>query len=82
MYQKNIKEQIAPASITKLMTAILLLDSYSIDEKVNLQIDDPNIEGKIAYFKNNKTMKRIKTKNALDNKMRLFFIHSTDGILE
>ena len=57
MYQKNIKEQIAPASITKLMTAILLLDAYSIDEKVNLQIDDPNIEGKIAYFKNNKTMK-------------------------
>ena len=56
MYQKNIKEQIAPASITKLMTAILLLDSYSIDDTVNLQIDDPNIKGKIAYFKPNVTM--------------------------
>ena len=56
MYASNINAKIAPASITKLMTAILLLDNYKINDEISVKINKQNIEGKIAYMQDNQRM--------------------------
>ena len=56
MFSKNINERIAPASITKLMTAILFLEKYGINEQLTIKIENNNIAGKIAYLESNKLM--------------------------
>ena len=56
MYSSNINTKIAPASITKLMTAILLLDNYKINDEISIKINKQNIEGKIAYMQDKQVM--------------------------
>ena len=57
MYQSNIHEPIAPASLTKIMTAIILLDNYGINETIEVNVIDNDIRGKIAYIQDNQLMK-------------------------
>ena len=56
MYSKNSDKQIAPASITKLMTAILLLENYGINDQIVIKISDSGIRGKIANLTNGESM--------------------------
>jgi len=56
MYSMNSDKQIAPASITKLMTAIILLENYKINEKIDIKITDNEIKGKIAYLANGESL--------------------------
>ena len=56
MYSMNPDKQIAPASITKLMTAIILLENYKINEKIDIKITDNEIKGKIAYLANGESL--------------------------
>ena len=56
MYSMNSDKQIAPASITKLMTAILLLENYEINDQIVVKIIDSDIRGKIANLSNGETI--------------------------
>lgn len=56
MYSKNINEKIAPASLTKLMTAIILLDKYEMNDNIEIKIVDNEIKGKIAYLEDGQLM--------------------------
>ncbi len=51
MYGKNIDKSIAPASITKLMTALLLYENYPLNHEF-ITSYPPNYEhsGKVAYI--------------------------------
>tara|TARA_Y100000590_G_scaffold373468_1_gene437191 strand:- start:528 stop:1466 length:939 start_codon:yes stop_codon:yes gene_type:complete len=57
MYQNNINETIAPASLTKIMTAIILLDHYDINDTIEVSVTKNDIKGKIAYIQDNQSMK-------------------------
>lgn len=37
LYEKNADKQMAPASITKMMTALVALDAYSLDDVIKVQ---------------------------------------------
>ena len=51
MFKKNINEPIAPASITKLMTALILYENYSLNDLVTISYPNfYNYEGKVAYL--------------------------------
>ena len=51
MYKKNINEPISPASITKLMTALILYEKNELNELVSIKYPDSyNFEGKVAYL--------------------------------
>ena len=51
MFKKNINEPIAPASITKLMTALILYENYSLNDLVTVSYPNfYNFEGKVAYL--------------------------------
>ena len=51
MFKKNINEPIAPASITKLMTALILYENYSLNDIVTISYPNfYNFEGKVAYL--------------------------------
>ena len=51
MFKKNINEPIAPASITKLMTALILYEYYSLNDVVTISYPNfYNFEGKVAYL--------------------------------
>ncbi len=51
MYKKNINEPIAPASITKLMTALILYENYELNDTVFISYPNSyNFEGKVAYL--------------------------------
>ncbi len=51
MYEKNINETISPASLTKLMTALLLYENNELSENVTISYPDSyNFEGKVAYL--------------------------------
>ncbi len=50
LYQKNIDEKLPIASITKLMSAIVVLDNYDLDRVVEVSkkaVDAPEIVGKL-----------------------------------
>ena len=54
LYSKNIEAKIYPASITKLMTAAVFLDYYSINETINTKFPEGyTYEGKVANIKEN-----------------------------
>ncbi len=57
MYSSNIHEPIAPASLTKIMTAVILLDNYDINDYIEVKIINNDIKGKIAYIESNQSMK-------------------------
>ena len=51
LYKKNINEPISPASITKLMTALILYENNELNELISINYPDSyNFEGKVAYF--------------------------------
>ena len=51
LYDKNINEPISPASITKLMTALLLYENSNLDDLVTISYPkDYSFEGKVAYL--------------------------------
>ena len=51
MYSKNIDEEIAPASITKIMTALVLLDYFDFDENITTSLPEDYVyDGKVAYI--------------------------------
>ena len=51
LYKKNINEPISPASITKLMTALILYENNELNELVSISYPDTYIfEGKVAYL--------------------------------
>lgn len=57
MYSKNIDVQIAPASITKIMTALVFLDHFEFEDLITISLPE-NYEyaGKVAYLKNGVTI--------------------------
>ena len=53
MYEKNIDMRISPASLTKLMTALILFENYALAEELTVSLPSNYIyEGKVAYLKN------------------------------
>ena len=53
MYAKNINKKIFPASLTKLMTALLLIDKYNLTDEIEINLpEDYLYEGKVAYLTN------------------------------
>ena len=52
MYFKNINEIIAPASLTKLMTSLILIENYNLSDYIDISLPSDYIyEGKVAYLK-------------------------------
>ena len=52
MYFKNINESIAPASLTKLMTSLILIENYNLSDYIEISLpSDYLYEGKVAYLK-------------------------------
>ena len=52
MYFKNIDEIIAPASLTKLMTSLILIENYNLSDYIEISLPSDYIyEGKVAYLK-------------------------------
>ena len=45
LYDKNMKEPLAPASTTKIMTALLTIEKCKLDEQVTVGKNPPNAEG-------------------------------------
>ena len=57
MFSNNADEPIAPASLTKLMTALLLLDSYNLGDFIEINFPDNYVyEGKVAYLESGQQM--------------------------
>ena len=51
LYKKNINDPISPASITKLMTALILYENSELDDMVSISYPDPyDFQGKVAYL--------------------------------
>ena len=52
MYSKNINATIAPASLTKLMTSLILIENYNLSDYIEISLPSDYIyEGKVAYLK-------------------------------
>ena len=57
MYFKNINEIIAPASLTKLMTSLILIENYNLSDYIEISLPSDYIyEGKVAYLKTGQKM--------------------------
>ena len=57
MYFKNINATIAPASLTKLMTSLILIENYNLSDYVEISLPSDYIyEGKVAYLKSGQKM--------------------------
>ena len=57
MYFRNINEIIAPASLTKLMTSLILIENYNLSDYIEISLPSDYIyEGKVAYLKPNQRM--------------------------
>ena len=57
MFSNNADEPIAPASLTKLMTALLLLDSYNLGDFIEIDFPENYVyEGKVAYLESGQQM--------------------------
>ena len=57
MYFKNINDLIAPASLTKLMTSLILIENYNLTDYIEISLPSDYVyEGKVAYLKSNQRM--------------------------
>ena len=57
MYYRNINEIIAPASLTKLMTSLILIENYNLSDYIEISLPSDYIyEGKVAYLKSGQKM--------------------------
>lgn len=52
IWEKNSEVQMAPASMTKMMTAILVIENLSMDTVVTVDKDTVNTGGNVIYMKN------------------------------
>ncbi len=50
LYSKNADEKLAPASTTKLMTALVALDTYDLNEKIKIPADCTEIDSTKAWI--------------------------------
>ena len=72
MYSKNLDKRISQASLTKLMTALILYESFEINEKVNISIPDTyTYDGKVAYLKDNELL-------SVEQLLKLLLIYSAN----
>ena len=56
-YSKNINATIAPASLTKLMTSLILIENYNLSDYIEISLPSDYIyEGKVAYLKSGQKM--------------------------
>lgn len=53
IYEKAADKQQFPASITKIMTALLVLEKMELNKKVKIGANVPKTEGKSGHFKEN-----------------------------
>ncbi len=49
MYFKNINESIAPASLTKLMTSLILIENYNLSDYIEISL--PSLEEQKVIIK-------------------------------
>ena len=57
MFTSNADERISPASLTKLMTALLIVDSYNLRDFIEINFPDEYVyEGKVAYLESGQQM--------------------------
>ena len=57
MFFKNIDQTIAPASLTKLMTALVLIENYNLSDYIKISFPKDYVpDGKVAYLKSGQTM--------------------------
>ena len=57
MFTNNADELISPASLTKLMTALLIVDSYNLGDLIEINFPDEYVyEGKVAYLESGQQM--------------------------
>ena len=72
LFSKNINEKIYPASLTKLMTAILLLDKYKLHDSILVKYPKnyKNV-GKVAYIKENEEI-------TIENLIEFLLIYSAN----
>ena len=57
MYFRNINEIIAPASLTKLMTSLILIENYNLSDYIEISLPSDYVyEGKVAYLKSGQKM--------------------------
>ena len=57
MYFKNLNEIIAPASLTKLMTSLILMENYNLSDYIVVSLPSDYVyEGKVAYLKSGQRM--------------------------
>ena len=72
MFFKNINEKIAPASLTKLMTALVLIDNYNLSEYIEISFPENYIfEGKVAYLEPGQIM-------TVENLLEFILIYSAN----
>lgn len=55
LYEKNADERLGIASVTKIMTAYVVLEHCKLDEPVQIVWDDVNVEGSSMYLKPGET---------------------------
>ena len=57
MFTNNADELISPASLTKLMTALLIVDSYNLGDFIEINFPEEYVyEGKVAYLESGQQM--------------------------
>ena len=57
MFSNNANESIAPASLTKLMTALVIIDSFNLGDLIEINFPDEYVyEGKVAYLESGQQM--------------------------
>ena len=72
LFSKNINEKIYPASLTKLMTGILLLDKYNFNDYITTKYpDNYEYEGKVAYIPENIEI-------SIENLLELLLVYSAN----
>ena len=57
MFSNNANESISPASLTKLMTALVIVDSFNLGDLIEINFPDEYVyEGKVAYLESGQQM--------------------------
>jgi len=56
LYEKNINEQLPMASLTKIMTAILIMENHDLDDIVTVKSDFKDLEGVRIWLKQNEKL--------------------------
>lgn len=71
IYQKNIQEKLPIASLTKLMTAVIAIENYPLDEKITISKEAVLQEGDFGKLKVGETM-------SVENLLYLSLIESSN----